>query len=260
MIAPVSHWLGTATHLTPLRYGVEVSESHPERFSFRTTLSGSAWAYDTSRAGGTRPRSWTADFSLLDADDLAVLAEFDQGHWGPGPFVFVPAAATVSNVLTPVQASLYGAAANDGVGMTGPDGLWRPASVAGNYSVTTPAVPGLPVSAAADVSGAGASLTITLRNASGASVATASSDPDSGTGPRRLTVSVPAHNTAVSATLSVSATRSSRHQVAWTSSAPERYAPGQSASSVVVQSVSSAARGIYAGSPYYGGSITIQEV
>src|SRR5690606_21000166 len=50
------------------------------------------------------PRSWELSWDVAHRDEVAALADFVTGGWGPGPWHWVPLAAQRGNMLTPAQA------------------------------------------------------------------------------------------------------------------------------------------------------------
>lgn len=255
----LAHWIGPLGGMVPVAFGTPVSESSPDRYSIRTSLSGRAWAYDTLSGNvATAARTWEAAFPLLDPDDAAVLYDLANGVQS-GTAAFVPDTAVRMNVLTPSGFAGAGASSSRAGTMLGADGRTHP-SERGEYSGVAPAVPELPVSAAADVSGP-STLSLSLQDASGGTLASTSVEHTE-VGTVRLDVSLPATLGAARAVLNVSGdgVQSARHQVAWTGTIPEAYAPPGAASSVIVAAHTLQPRGVYQGRTIYSGTLTIQEV
>ena len=254
----VSHWIGPATNLAPLRYGVSVTENTPERYEVRTTLSGRGWAYDSAPSSGFLPRSWTLEFPLLDSDDAAVLGQLAAGAWGPGPHSFIPASAVVGNVLTPAQSFLL---SESGSGTLDATGAWQPRHGVAQVVLRAPAIPGVPVTAAADLSGSSPSITIRGFDAAGRQVTTITENVNDGqTKVRRVSSTLPAHDQLREVQVVFKGVIVTRPQVTWTDSMPTRWAAGTSSDSVIIQSAETPVLGIYGSTPYHSGSITLQEV
>lgn len=252
-------FLGTTARMVGAVPSAAQSESAPERFAVQATAS-KRWAFDTSRRGGVRPREWSVDLGLLDATEMAVLDEFMQGAWGPGPFRWVSCAAHDSNVLTPAQSVL--ADLDAGSGMDTVDG-YAPRSVLGPSAVLlaglVPVIPGRAATVSVDVSGA-ATLTAVLRNGAGGVVSTLTATATD-TLAQRLTLSTPAvPATARTVDVQVSGhTRAARPQVTWTAGA-RPWVPGRGAESVVIQQGSIDPVVINPQGGYWAGSVSLVEV
>lgn len=254
----LAHWIGPLGGMVPVAFGTPVSESSPDRYSIRTSLSGRAWAYDALSGNvATAARTWEAAFPLLDPDDAAVLYDLANGVQS-GPVAFVPDTAVRMNVLSASSFAGAGSRSVRAGTMLGADGRPHPSERDG-YGGSAPAVPELPVSAAADVSGP-ATLTLSLQDASGRTIASASAEHTE-EGTVRLGASLPPTPGAARAALGISDdVQSTRHQIAWTETVPEAYAPPGAASSVIVAAHTLQPRGVYQGRTIYSGTLTIQEV
>lgn len=252
-------YLGTAARMVPVAPSSAQSEGRQERFVVQAARS-RRWAFDTSRRGGVQPREWGVSLGLLDAREMAVLDEFVQGAWGPGPFRWVSCAAHDSNVLTPGQSIL--ASLGAGTGMDTATG-WSPRSVLGPARVVlaerVPVIPGRPVTVAVDTTGA-ATLTVVFRSAAGG-VASTLTATATGTLAQRLTLSTPAvPATARTVDVEVSGhIRASRPQVTWTREA-RPWVPGRGAEQVIIQSGSSDPLVINPSGGYWSGSLSLIEV
>lgn len=110
-------YLGTLGRLIEIKCPTSLQSSRSGGFSFSTTLEGKVKAQ--ALPGGRRV--WDVELGQLTTPaDLQTLEQFVAGAWGPGPFVFVPTDALVTNVLSPGVASCDPAA---GMGSnTSPDG------------------------------------------------------------------------------------------------------------------------------------------
>lgn len=129
-------------------------------------------------------RTWSVSAAYSTPADTAVLDDFASGAWGPGPFLFVPADAPTSNMLTPQAASTDPVAGMrvsdvpDGPLLT-PDG-WAPRSIRatepdaglwfGNDFV--PVVDRKPVTVSAYLRGAGAAVRTFWYDANGSGLGT----------------------------------------------------------------------------------------
>ena len=179
-------YLGTLGRLIEIKCPTALQSSRSGGFAFSTTLEGKVKAQVLP--GGRRV--WDVGLGQLTTpQDLRVLEQFTSGAWGSGPFVFVPADAPVTNLLTPQAADCDPAVgmlvANrpDGPMLT-PDG-WAARSIRHETSQGTiqfgtvgrgaPVIPGQPVTAAAYVRGGGARVQLIWLNTQGAIVGSAQS-------------------------------------------------------------------------------------
>lgn len=252
-------YLGTTARMVAAVPMAAQSERRPERFAIQAARS-RRWAFDTSRRGGVQPREWGVDLGLLDAREMAVLDEFVQGAWGPGPFRWVSCAAHDSNVLTPGQSIL--ASLDAGTGMDTASG-WSPRSVLGPARVVlaerVPVIPGKPVTVTVETTGA-ATLTVVFRNGVGGVVST-QTRAATGTLAQRLIYSAPSVlSTARTVDVEVSGhVRASRPQVSWTRET-RPWVPGRGAEQVIIQSGSSDPLVINPAGGYWSGSLSLIEV
>lgn len=252
-------YLGTTARMVPVAPASAQSEGRPERFVVQEAAN-RRWAFDTARRGGVQARSWAVDLGLLDAAEMAVVDEFVQGAWGPGPFRWISCAAHDSNVCTPGQSTL--AALDAGSGMDTAAG-WSPRSVVGPGAVVlaglVPVIPGRPVTVSVDTTGA-ATLTLVFRSGSGVAVSSVS-QAATGTLAQRLSRTVPSvPATARTVDVQVSGhTRAARPQVSWTADV-RPWAPGRGAESVVIQSGAADPVVINPAGGYWSGSLNLIEV
>lgn len=113
-------------------------------------------------------RTWSNQLSDASTpEQVAAVMAFANREWGPGPFIFVSADAPVTNMLPPSVASCdpaenFSAGISAGLAMPTPDG-WAGRSYVGDgtafmfFGATrTPVLPGVKVTGAAYVLGAGA--------------------------------------------------------------------------------------------------------
>lgn len=91
-------YLGTLGRMIGIKCPASQNVETEERYTFETTLEGRRKA----QAKQAARRSWA--LRTTDATtpaETAVLTQFAQGAWGPGPFQFVPADASHTNLMTP---------------------------------------------------------------------------------------------------------------------------------------------------------------
>lgn len=157
-------YLGTLGRMIKIKCPTALRDSRSGGFAFSTTLEGKVKAQVLP---GDR-RVWDVELGqLTKPEDLRVLEQFTRGTWGPGPFMFVPTDALVTNMLTPQaadcdpEAGLLAVNASDGPMLT-PDG-WAARSIRrregqgtiqfGTVGSGVPVLPGQSVTAAAYVRG-----------------------------------------------------------------------------------------------------------
>lgn len=144
-------------------------------YSFQVTLEG-------NRIAQRRPtgrRAWSVSAEYSTPYDTGVLDDFVSGAWGPGPFVFIPVDAPVTNMMDPRAAScdpLGGMQSTDvSAGpMLTPDG-WAPRSLSpsgGSSEVwfgteRVPVIDREPITVSAYVIGAGAAVRVVWYDANG---------------------------------------------------------------------------------------------
>lgn len=172
-------YLGSLGRLIEIKCPTSLQSSRSGGFAFATTLEGNVKAQ--ALPGGCR--TWDVELGRLTTpQDLQALEQFVNGAWGSGPCVFVPADATVTNVLPPAIADcdpVAGMSSNnapDGPLLT-PDG-WAARSVRNNVPSSDlwfgadfiPLVGGTPVTAGAYLLGDGAYLSLRWYDASGGSL------------------------------------------------------------------------------------------
>lgn len=177
-------YLGTYGRLIEVKCPTQLQESRSGGFAFSTTLEGKVKAQ--ALPGGRRV--WDVELGQLTTpQDLQVLEQFSHGMWGAGPFVFVPADAPVTNLLTPAAASCDPVAGMrstdhpDGPLLT-PDG-WAARSIRSTDTSQvlwfgeeyTPVLPGRTVTASAYVLGDNARVRIYWYDASGSQLSTSTS-------------------------------------------------------------------------------------
>lgn len=222
-------YLGSLGRMVPIYSTPSASVVAEERYSFSTTLEGRRKAQ--VRPVGRRTWSWSSGFA--DAKESAVLVQFAQGAWGPGPFVFVSADAPFTNMLSPAVASCDSAEnpsglVVDGGPVQGPGGVWYPRSYLNPDGVTiffgasygsgaVPVIAGSAVTGSALVFGAGSRALLSFFDAAGATLSSHFSTVlGSASGPVRSWVSVVAPVGAVAARVfASSASRATAPAITW---------------------------------------------
>lgn len=250
--------LGTLARMVPVVPTAAQREVTPDRYLVQDARA-RRWAFDTARPDGTMLRTWDIDLGLLDQREAGLLREVLHGAWGPGPWRWVPCSAHDTNVLTPQQSLLSGVSVSGGT--EGVD-AWMPRARTGPSAVTlaagVPVIPGDPVTVAVEASGA-ATVTVTWRNAAGASLGTVTA---SGTGTlmQRITKTVIAPVEARSLDLAVSGhVYAGRPQVTWTNHVVP-WTVGGGAEQVLVQTGSVDLVALVRSGSYWGGALQIVEV
>lgn len=157
--------------LVELPYVESLSVAPEGQYSVDTTAEGRVRAQVRPALGR---RVWTLSVKHYRPHEQASLMAFVNGEWGPGPFVFIPTDAPVTNMLSPGAASCDPAEVILGTGaiLTGtppmklPDGSWAGRSYAKNtvnsvfFGGPVPVLPGVKVTASAFVTGAGGAVRI----------------------------------------------------------------------------------------------------
>lgn len=217
-------YLGTPGRMVGLKCPVSQRDTSEDGYRFVTTLEGRRKAQIVP---GQR-RVWDISVGKLTTPaQVAALQEFVSGSWGPGPFWFVPEAATLVNVMSPHEVLSPGV--NPGGPMQLDDGVWAatsrtPASngVIGWYDSGAgsdpPVLPGRPVTASAYVEGVGGYVRVQFFDGEGQSLGQRSSGhSDSILTGTRLSVSTTAPPRAARARITVrNATRATRPAITWT--------------------------------------------
>lgn len=177
-------YLGTLGRMVPIYSTPSAQLETEERYSFTRTLEG-------RRKAQTKPvsrRTWSLNAQFADPREQAALAQFADGTWGPGPFVFVSADAPATNLLTPGAASCDPAliTATAFISNGGPvevePGLWvgrsylnTSSSINTAFPARTPVIPGRPVTGSAYVRGLGMKLNISFWDAADQFISSAAS-------------------------------------------------------------------------------------
>lgn len=259
-------YLGSLGRMVKLPYVGSQQVQAEERYSFSSTLEGRRKAQVKPRA----PRTWALSADHYRPNEHSLLSQFANGAWGPGPFVFVPADAPHTNLLTPAVASLDPSevTATQGGPVQLPDGSWVARTVLGDGvgnvlfgSTRSPLPPSGPVSAGAWVQGAGASVRLNWYDSSGAFVGSAISTVTSSSGWVWSTIS--ATPPAGAAGVIVSANKSSRATrptLVWGSSTPSGWSDGQGCAKAVVSAMSRDQVLAVRGNTFSNVSFTVTEV
>lgn len=235
-------YLGTPGRMVGISCPAEQRLNTAERYSFQTTLEGRVKAQ--VRPEGRRvwdlrlPRTSTPS-------EVAALAAFADGAWGPGPFWFVSADAPVVNLLSP------GAASSDekhimlNAGVQG--GPWEtPHGFAARsiiqigeafiyWDTDVPVLPGVPVTASAVIDGGeNGHLRLAWRDDNGLlGVTNGPAIGANGLHRSHVTDTPPVGATHVRLGLSTSITRAAFPSVTWTDQ-PYEWGDGQGCEKAVV--------------------------
>ena len=269
-------YLGTHGRMVGIACPAEQRLGTAERFSFQTTLEGRVKAQ-------VRPvgrRVWDLRLPRTSTpSEVAALAAFANGDWGPGPFWFVSADAPVVNLLSHAATQGPFSGYVDGGPVQLDSGQWAPFSsrrpdfsaggIAFSGSTTDPPViPGVPVTGSAWVFGASGSVMLQFIDAAGVIVHTVQTPsaqrvPSGSVHPVRVHVTGVAPDNAVRVRLTArDALYALNPAVTWTDQ-PYEFGDGQGCPKAVVlggqrnlvQALDASANGRYA--DY---SFTVQEV
>lgn len=272
----MSAYLGTLGALFSVRCISALTSDREDRATFETTLEGRVKAQVRSIGR----RSWSVDASGLTPDEASNLLALDGGEYGNGPFIWIPPAASVTNLLTP-EVSMCGPQAvfSSAVSRSGPmvlaDGTRTGASLTttdpngtlwiGASKAPVPVLPGRPVTASTFAIGAGAKARLHWYAADGSFMA--GTVTSSGTGeagkPKRLHATGVPPAGAISCTLSTTkALQVARPAVTWTAS-PYRWGVGELCQKALVVGLGRELRAAYGfpeGATHSNISFTITEV
>lgn len=265
-------YLGTLGRLVPIRCTAQpVSAS--DRYTFERTLEGKVKA---QRKAMVR-RSWAVSAGLATADQIAALWGFADGEWGNGPFVWVTPEAQVTNLLTPEVArcgpqAVFSSAVSRSGPMALEGGGWSGASLTtsdlagtlwvGASKAPVPVLPGKPVTASADLIGAGGKVRLHWVAADGSAlIGTVTS---TGTGvagaPRRLhATGVPPAGAVSCAVSTTGAPQITRPAITWTAE-PVPFSPGNGCEKAVIDGPERDPRLLTAAHYRANASFTVTEV
>ena len=212
--------------------------------SYHTTLSGRLRAQISPAV----LREWECELPLSVPSEVARFKALAVGLYGVGPFAWVPVDASVTNVLT-MAASMPGPKYTSWEGPGVSAGAWAvpgmgvvqqsviPTGSTLTFAKDTPVVPGLPVTGAVYVTGAGP-VTVWVRtmDAAGAVVDNVKTILPATQTPTRAVATVPAAaSQAVTGRIVVSgASQVGLPSMSWASSAAP-WVPGGGSSSVIVE-------------------------
>ena len=235
-------YLGTLGRMIGIKCPVSQRVESPARYVVEATLGGRSKA----QLLPSRDRVWDVALgNVTTAAQTAVLEDFAQGVWGPGPFWFVSTEAPVTNLLTPAAASgdasttvLYGV---QGGPWETPEGLIprsvlypdSPSDV--GWRVNVPVLRGHRVTGSAIVQGSNVRVFLSWYTAEGDRISSTASTVTDGSDPVRLSVTAEPPEGAASVRLVVSSSveRSARPQVTWTDG-PVAWSAGRGCPSAVV--------------------------
>ena len=266
MLNPV---IGQRGRLLEIPFTATENVSRNDRYVEEITVEGRRRV----QARPATPRSWDVSVPLGGSNDLAVLSEFFVGGWGNGPWVWIPVAAQVGNLLTPTEAALVeyrtvGGYLSDGGPMLLSDGTWAGRSVnvdldsgwIGVNGRDIPVIPGKPVTWAADLEGDSPQLHLQFFNDAGGNLGIHTSS-GSGSGPVRRSVTATAPPGAVYASVGIRAgtTRVARPQVTWT---PRRvpWSAGHGCAAAVIEGLTEELLTVDHVGPQSSASFTVLEV
>lgn len=265
-------YLGTLGRMIGIKCPSSQGVESASRYSFDTTLEGKVKA----QARPIGRRTWSLQLSSATTpQDHSVLAQFANGAWGPGPFVFVSTDAPHTNLLMPSTASCdersitYGYVLQAGPWQVAP-GLWAansyvnssPSTVALPYGDRFyPAIPGVPVTASAYVLGEGARVGVVFYDANDAFISSSYS-PVAGSGTdvtRSVITTVTPANAVRCAVVSSYTLRGAMPALTWTDSV-QPWSDGQGCLKAVVSAFSRDQVLAVVGNTYSNVSFTVTEV
>lgn len=259
-------YLGTLGRMIPVYSTPSAQVDVDDRYSFKTTLEG-------RRKAQPKPigrRTWGLNAQFATPQDHSVLAQFANGSWGPGPFVFVPVDAPFTNVLTPGISTLKDTdvSAPQGGPAQMPNGVWAARTVLGDGvwnllfgSTRSPLPPSGPVSAGAWVLGSGARARLNWYDASGAFLTSSVSSVTSSGGWVWSTLTANPPSNAVGVIVSgEKALRGALPDLVWGSTPPAEWSDGQGCAKAVVSSFSRDQTLVAQGNTYSNVSFTVTEV
>lgn len=157
----MTSYIGVLGRMLPFKYPLSFREEYTPVYTFQQARS-KRWAFAHTPYGTMPKREWTISLKALNME-YANIRQALLGAFGPGPLVFVPETAALTNVLTPAQSMLVGLdsggpweLADGTVSMVsnlgaGPDGVTQLAHF-------VPVIPGKPLTVALDVMGENAEL------------------------------------------------------------------------------------------------------
>lgn len=215
-------YLGRLGALFEVKCGSSQDHSFTEALSFEPTLEGRVKAQVMLE----QSRQWRVGYGLVKPRQAADLLALHAGEYGIGPFVWVHDDALVNNLLTPAASTC------DPSQITGPTiSAAGPFAGAGRSFVNsdpaqkmyfgdtpTPVIPGLPVTASAQLLGVGAGIHLRWYTAAGELLATAKSAPSGTAGaPMRLSVTATAPASAAYCLIyGDNASQGARPAITWT--------------------------------------------
>lgn len=243
----MSVYIGKLGQLVQLPYvtsqSIELAESH----TFTTTLEGRV----KSQVRPIRRRTWALSASRYLPNARGALSAFTSGEWGPGPFVWVPVDAPVTNMLTPEQSTCDPSTAfTAGFTPSGPmdlgdDGFAgrsfasaSPLGVVYFGSDLAPVMQGRKVTGSVYLDGSTSAARIYWYNSAGAFVSSSTGSTTALPGTNRKFVTAMPPGTAVSARMAATnATKAARPALTWTDGLVA-WAEGQGCQKAVVHGLS----------------------
>lgn len=265
-------YLGTLDYMVGLQCPSTQSVSHTNRVSTVTTVEGRVKAMVAGESG----RSWA--LGLPDGAQQAAsgtLQEFVAGAWGPGPFIFVPADAPLTNLLSPREAAALVPSSNASVGGPvdlGADGWAASSLIVGDPESSTesyantdpvPVLEGRAVTGSAWIRPGFASpslLRLYWRGRDGAGAGTSSVSVSAGSGLQRVTITeIPPAGAVGVRLVAYKAELMTRPQITWTDD-PVPWAAGEGCPQAVVHDLSRTQTTAWPGTVMSSAQYTITEV
>lgn len=264
-------YLGTLGRMIGIKCPASQNVQAEERYSFQTTIEGKRKA----QAKPIGRRTWSLNTSdATTPAEHSKLAQFANGAWGPGPFVFVSADAPVSNMLTP-EVSTCGPEAKIAsvISVAGPwyigNGVYSsrsllntdPSVVMYFGSTRAPVVTGRKVTASAWVNGAGAAVRLFWYDANGALISSSTSSvlATTATVVRSWVTATPPANAVACLVGAVNCSRAAQPAITWSDELLD-WSEGQGCPKAVVSSMSRDQVLAVAGHTYSNVSFTVMEV
>lgn len=266
-------YLGSLGRMIGIKCPASQNVQAEERYTPSVTLEG-------RRKAQVRPvgrRMWSLQTSdATTPTEHSLLSQFASGAWGNGPFVFLPADAPVSNVLTPA-ASLSapgefvlasGVTVTEGAPLRTPDGWAARSFIKSTNNVLflgadlVPLPPSGKVTIAAYVRGSGGAAGVAFYDSAGGSLGTSYSSVTAGASNvvrSWLTVTPPVGAVSCRVMVNSATQQAAWPSVTWTDSL-QPFGEGQGCLKAVVSSMSRDQVLAVPGSTYSNVSFTVMEV
>ena len=265
-------YIGSLGRMVKLPYVGSQQVQTEERYNFSSTLEGKRKAQVKPKG----PRTWALSADHFRPNEHSLLSQFANGAWGPGPFVFLPADAPVSNVLTPDAGDCKPGeyVLTSGMSVTGTPPMLTPDGwAASSFLKTTtnglylgvdlvPLLAGQPVTVAAYVRGSGGAVGVWFYDSAGGFISSQNSSVTAGsTNVVRswLTVTPPVGAVSLRASVTSQVSQVAWPTVTWTDKLMP-HGDGQGCPKAVVTGYSRDQVLSVAGHTYSNVSFTVQEV